>query len=58
MLTKSNYNRGNLAHGTLGHVMTAHVMGLNIQCQLPSNILLSKTNVQYKIFYLNLTKGE
>ena len=58
MLTKSNNDRGNLAHGTLGHVMTAHVMGLNSQSQWLSNILLSKINVQYKIFYLNLTKGE
>ena len=49
MLTKSNNHGGNLAHGTLGHVMTAHVMGLNI--------LLSKTNVQYKIFHLNLNYG-
>ena len=58
MLTNSNNHGGNLAHGTLGHVMTAHVMGLNIQCQCPSNLILSKTNVQYEIFYLNLTKGE
>ena len=57
MLTNSNNHVGNLAHGSLGHVMTAHVMGLKNQSQWPSNILLSKTNVQYKIFYLNLTKG-
>ena len=56
MLTKSNNHGGNLAHGTLGHVMTAHVMGLYLQCQWPSNLILSKTNVQYKIFYLNLSK--
>ena len=54
MLTKSNNHGGNLAHGTLGHVMTAHVMGLNNQSQWLSNLILSKTNVQYKIFYLNL----
>ena len=58
MLTKSNNHGGNLAHGTLGHVMTTHAMGLNNQSQSPSNLMLSKTNVQYKIFYLNLTKGE
>ena len=58
MLTKSNNHGANLAHGTLGHVMTAHVMGLYLQCQSPSNLILSKTNVQYKIFYLNSTKGE
>ena len=54
MLTKSSNHGGNLAHGTLDHVMTAHVMGLNNQGQCSSNILLSKTNVQYKLFYLNL----
>ena len=58
MLTKSNNHGGNLAHGTLGHVMTTYVMGLYLQCQWPSNLILSKTSVQYKIFYLKLTKEE
>ena len=58
MLTKSINHGGNLAQGTLGHVMTAHVIGLYLQCQLPCYLMLSKTNVQYKTFYLKLTKGE
>ena len=37
--------------------MTAHVMALDLQCQRPNNLMLSKTNVQYEIFYLKLTKG-
>ena len=57
MLTKSNNHGGNLAYGTLGHVMTAHVMGLNNQCQWPSNILLSKTNVQYKNILFKFNYG-
>ena len=56
MLTKSNNHVGNLAHGTLGHVMTVHV---RVEPSMSvTYLMLSKTNVQYEIFYLKLTKGE
>ena len=56
MMTKSNNHEGSLAHGTLGHDMASHAMWLNIQCQWPSNLILSKTNVQYEkiLFKFNL----
>ena len=56
MVTKSYNHEGNLAHGTLGHAMACHAMWLNIQCQRPSDLILSKTNVQYEkvLFKFNL----
>ena len=54
---KFYFHVGNIAHGTLGHVMAAQAMWLNIQCQQQSNLILSKTNVQYEniLFYFNLS---
>ena len=47
---------GNLADGTLGPVMAVQAMWLNIQCLWQSNLMVSKTNVQYEniLFYFNL----